>query len=223
MSDVAEIDLSTPRGRLAAHLDMLFVDHGILRLLWTARHPVTAEMYRANQPSPFQLARAKKLGIRTIVNLRGARPCGSYALEKEACRHLGLKLENFPVNSRDAPRKEIIHGAESLFGRIAYPALMHCKSGADRAGFMSVLYLMLEKNAPVERALAHLSWRYGHVRQAKTGILDFFFESYQAANRNSPVPFMRWVDEIYDPTELKAHFMSKWWANTLVDRVLKRE
>lgn len=223
MSDIAGIDLSTPKGRLAAYLDMLFVDHGILRLFWTARHPVTQDMYRANQPSPFRLACAQKRGIRTIVNLRGARPCGSYALEEEACRKLGLKLENFPVNSRDAPRKEIIHGAQSLFRKIAYPALMHCKSGADRAGFMSVLYLMLEKEVPAERALAHLSWRYGHIRQAKTGILDFFFESYQAANRAAPVPFVRWVDEIYDPVALKAHFMSKWWANTLVDRVLRRE
>lgn len=223
MSDVAGNDLSTPRRRLAAHLDMLFVDHGIFRLVWTARHAVTPEMYRSNQPSPYYLARAKEMGIQTIVNLRGARPCGSYALEEEACRRLGLVLENFPVSSRDVPRKEMIHSVRSLFERITYPALMHCKSGADRAGFMSVLYLMLQIGVPVERALSHLSWRYGHVRQAKTGILDFFFESYQAQNRQKPMPFLTWVDEIYDPAALKAHFMSQWWANTLVDRVLRRE
>jgi protein tyrosine/serine phosphatase len=223
MSDSVGIDLSTPQGRLAAHLDMLFVDHGIFRLFWTANHAVTPELYRANQPSPFHLARAHARGIRTIINLRGARPCGSYALEEEACRRLGLALENFPVSSRDAPRKEIIHGARRLFERISYPALIHCKSGADRAGFMSVLYLMLRESVPVERALRHLSLRYGHFRQAKTGILDFFFESYQAANRKSPMPFLRWVEECYEPAALKAHFMSKWWANALVDRVLRRE
>ena len=223
MSEAVDMDLSTPRGRLAAHLDMLFVDHGIFRVLWTAQHPVTPELIRANQPSPFHLARAKGRGIRTVINLRGARPCGSYALEEEACRRLGLTLENFPVNSRDAPRKDVIHGTRNLFERISYPALMHCKSGADRAGFMSVLYLMLQKNVPVEHALRHLSLRYGHVRQAKTGILDFFFESYRAANAQGPKPFLRWVDESYDPAALKAHFMSKWWANALVDRVLRRE
>jgi protein tyrosine/serine phosphatase len=223
MSDDVGYDLSTPLRRIAAHLDMLFVDHGIFRILWTAHHPIAPEMYRANQPAPFHLARAKRRGVRTIVNLRGARPCGSYALEEDACRRLGLTLENFPVNSRDAPRKEVIHGARSLFDRIAYPAIMHCKSGADRAGFMSVLYLLLKKNVPLKQALSHLSWRYGHIRQAKTGILDAFFASYQAACERKPLPFLTWVDEIYDPAALKARFMSEWWANALVDRVLRHE
>ena len=32
-----------------------------------------------------------------------------------------------------------------MFETIEYPAVMHCKSGADRAGIMAALYLILKK------------------------------------------------------------------------------
>ena len=54
--------------------------------------------------------------------------------------------------------------------------LMHCKSGADRAGLMSVLYRFLHEGVPLKEATQELSLKYGHFRQADTGILDYFFE-----------------------------------------------
>jgi protein tyrosine/serine phosphatase len=216
-------ELGTPRQRLYANLDMLFLDHAALRFVWTSRVEVAPGLYRSNQPLPFQLAREARRGTRTIVNLRGARLCGSYALEAEACHRHGLTLVDFPVNSRDVPRRETILAARELFRTLEYPALMHCKSGADRAGLMSVLYLVMIKGEPVERALRHLSWRFGHVRQAKTGMLDFFFERYLDYAKSHPVDFATWVETIYDPAEVKSHFMSQWWANLLVDRLLGRE
>jgi protein tyrosine phosphatase (PTP) superfamily phosphohydrolase (DUF442 family) len=218
-------DLSTPWRRLRAHLDMLFVDHGIFRIFWTALHPITEskQMWRSNQPAPMHIAAMKRRGIKTIVNLRGARSSGTYALEAEACRKAGITLVNFGVGSREAPRPEAIRAAKELFDTIEYPALMHCKSGADRVGFMSVLYLVLHENVPVDKALKHLSWRYGHIRQGKTGILDHFFESYLAYNSGTPTTFKDWADLVYDRDACKTTFMSNWWANILVDRLLRRE
>ena len=63
----------------------------------------------------------------------------------------------------------------------------------------------------------------GHIRQAHTGILDYFFERYLADNARRPMPFFEWVDTVYDPDELKSTFRSKGWANRLVDSVLRRE
>lgn len=180
-------------------------------------------MWRSSQPLPFQIARLARQGIRTIINLRGSRVCGSYALEVEACQRHGVVLVDFPVNSRDAPQPKTIHAACAMFETLAYPALMHCKSGADRAGLMSVLYLMCSKGETASRALRHLSFRFGHVRQGKTGILDYFFETYLADTAARPMDFLTWVDEVYDPVDLKAQFMSQWWANVIVDRVLRRE
>lgn len=216
-------DLGTPWARTRAYLDMLFVDHGVFRTLWKSLHPLSPKMWRSNQPGPLQIAKLKRMGIKTIVNLRGARSSGTYALEAEAARKAGITLVNFGVGSREAPRAELIHAAKDLFDTIEYPALMHCKSGADRVGLMSVLYLVLHEGRPVEEALRQLSLRYGHIRQGKTGILDHFFEAYLISNANQKIAFLDWVDQAYDREACKASFMSTWWANVLVDKLLRRE
>lgn len=205
------------------YLDMLLVDHGIFRLLYLNKHRLSDKAWRSAQPAPFQLRRAARRGVRTIVNLRGERMCGSYFLERQVCDELGLKLVNFVVRSRAAPSRAELHGARELFNSVEYPMLLHCKSGADRAGLMSALYRMEVDGWPVERARGELSIRYGHFRQADTGILDAFFERYLADNARDPMPFWRWVDEVYDADELKRTYHAAGWANRLVNGILKRE
>jgi protein tyrosine/serine phosphatase len=210
-------------GGPASYVDLLFVDHGIFRMLYSNSHRISDKAWRSAQPAPHQIRRFAHAGIRTIVNLRGERDCGSYWLERRACERHGIKLVNYQVRSRAAPTREELKGAKQLFDDVEYPMLMHCKSGADRAGLMSVLYRYLHEGVPLEEAKKELSLKYGHIRQAHTGILDYFFERYLADNARRPMPFFEWVDTVYDPDELKSTFRSKGWANRLVDSVLQRE
>ena len=92
------------------------------------------KLWRTYQPSPAKLGKWRERGVKTVVHLRGDKPSGFYFLEEEACGKLGLDLVTFRVFSRDAPSKEILHSARKLFEEIEYPAIMHCKSGADRRG-----------------------------------------------------------------------------------------
>lgn len=216
-------DMATPLRRALGHLESVFIDHAVFRLIYANHHAVSPRMFRSAQPSPVHIRRAAKTGIRTVINLRGQRDCASYQLEEEACRRYGVTLVDFPVNSRDLPRKETLHRARDLFARIEYPALLHCKSGADRAGFMAALYLLIHEGHPVETAARQLSWRFGHFRQAKTGILDYFFELYAAFCAREPIGFFDWVDRVYEPEEAKRSFRSREWADTVVDRLLARE
>jgi protein tyrosine/serine phosphatase len=218
-----EFDLTRTTGRLAALNDMTWRDHAFLRVWWTNAHWISDEMVRTNQPWPFQIRRWGKRGIKTIVNLRGGLGSSFHQLEKDACARTGIALENFLVTSRGAPTLEQIKGAKDLFERIRYPALMHCKSGADRAGLMSVLYLHFRKGEPVDRAMRMLSLRYGHVRQGKTGIIDYFFTRYIEHAKTSPVSLMEWTERVYDPEKLRAEFRAQWWANVLVDTIWRRE
>ena len=212
-----------PLTPLASYLDMLFVDHGIFRVVYLNRHRLSAKAWRSAQPAPHQIATIAGLGVRTVVNLRGAFATGSYWLEKRACARYGVTLVNYNVRSRAAPSRAELHGARELFERIEYPMLMHCKSGADRAGLMSVLYLHLHEGKPLAEAKKALSLRYGHIRQADTGILDYFFERYIADTATTPMPFYEWVDTVYDPNELHRSFRASGWANRLVNSILKRE
>ena len=199
-------------GTLASYLDMLLIDHGIFRLIYLNRHRIDAHAWRAAQPAPHQIAALPKLGIRTVVNLRGERMCGSYYLERAACERHGLKFVDFQVRSRAAPSLAELRGARELLETVEYPILMHCKSGADRAGLMSVLYRHLREGVPIAEALPQLSLRFGHIRQGDTGILDAFFERYLSDTANRPMPFFQWVETVYDPEDVKKSFVANGWA-----------
>jgi len=205
------------------YLDMLFVDHGIFRLVYLNRHRLSTQAWRSAQPAPHQIAALARRGVRTVVNLRGERACGSYWLEQEACRRAGIELVNFQMRSRAAPSKRELLGAKALLERIQYPMLLHCKSGADRAGLMSVLYRHVHEGVPIAEAKQELALKYGHIRQADTGVLDYFLERYLEDNARTPMAFFDWVERVYDPDEVKRSFHAQGWANGLVNKVLRRE
>lgn len=220
------------RARAAAWASMIFVDHGFFRLVYLNDHPVGAKGRRSAQPAPHHIRRFARDGVRTVVSLRGGREFGSYPLEKEACAAENVAFEEVTLRSREAPSRETIETVAALLDRIAYPALFHCKSGADRAGLMSALYLLLREGASAREAKGQLSLKFGHFRQAKTGILDAFLEAFEAAeaaatDRGERLGFLEWVRRDYDRDAVTAAFKARgWstgWAEFLVDRVLRRE
>jgi protein tyrosine/serine phosphatase len=202
--------------------ELMLKDHGVLRLAWHNLHEIDDNMWRSNQPTPKRVEQAADLGVKTIINLRGPRNDGGWRLEAEACKKVGITLVDFTARSRAAPDKKMLYAARDLFNSVEMPALMHCKSGADRAGLMAALYLLIRHGRPVAEALQQLSFRYLHVRQAKTGLLDCFLEAY-APYEAKGMPFFDWVDKIYEPEKLQAEFMSRPWAEKLIDGILRRE
>ncbi len=218
-------DLATRQGRLRAYLDYLWTDHAYLRLGFQNAHYVSAELIRTNQPWPFQLRRWRDLGVRTVINLRGGGyPTSFYLLEREACARLGMTLVDFAVSSREAPTRAQVEGALALFGEVAYPAVMHCKSGADRAGLMSVLYAHFRLGLPLREALKELSFKTLHVRHGKTGVLDYTFARYFADGEPRGLSFLEWVQEpAYDPAALKAAFQANMLGSFLTETLLRRE
>lgn len=230
MPPVTRADLADKAGRRRAWRSLMFDDHGLVRLFYDNTHTVEPDvLWRTYQPSPGRLRRWRERGIKTVVNLRGEKPSGYYLLEEEACAALGLKLVNFRVFSREAPSLDVLRGAKTLFETIDYPAVMHCKSGADRVGLMAALYLFLHRGRPLDEALKQLSLRYGHVRQGKTGVIDYAFEAYlaHAHARNidlASVPdFFDWAETDYDPAAIKKDFLGSWWGNLLTEKILRRE
>lgn len=223
-------EFSTPAGRKRAWRELMLSDHGFLRKLYDNTHEVAeGKMWRTYQPSPQNLANWKKRGIKTVINLRGPKPNGILFLEEEACVKLGLTLINFRVFSRDAPSKEILQNAKSLFDEIEYPAIMHCKSGADRAGLMATLFLFFHEDVPLDKALEQLTFKYGHVKHGKTGVIDFAFAKYIEFAEEHGIAlsdvegFFDWVETHYDPIETKKEFRPTPIGTLLSDIILRRE
>jgi len=216
-------DVSTPEGRLQAWLDSLILDHGVFRTVWDNFAPVVhGRLYRCNHPTPGRLAAlAKRYHLRTIVNLRGQRRCGSDALSRDAAARLGLDHIDMAFESRGAPHRDRILRFHGIYTSMATPALLHCKSGADRAGLAAGLVVLFEGGTARE-ALRQLSVRFGHFNRSRTGVLDAFFLHYAAAAEGRK-PFLDWVREDYDESDLRASFHAHGLSSFLNDHVLARE
>lgn len=223
MDSIFRGDLTTPKGRFVAWVDSLFIDHAIFRLAWSNLAPVVpGKVYRCNHPTPFRLRRmARRLGIRTVINLRGRTQSGSDALSREAARQLGLAFHDMAFESRGAPHRDRILRLHSIYTAMQTPAILHCKSGADRAGLAAGLIVMFEGGSAAD-ALRQLSLRFGHVRQAKTGILDAFFLRYQR-DCEGRKPFLDWVRDEYDEAALRRDFHANGLASFINDWVLAHE
>ena len=199
-------DISTPDARRKALLHFHILDHGMLRALWFNLSEISPDVWRCNQPSKRGVQRLKDLGIKTILNLRGANQRSPYLFEKEACEELGLDLVSCQISARSlAPRQNILELLDA-FESIERPFVMHCKSGADRAGLAAAFYLLHIKGATCARAKKQLSFRHLHISASATGILDHVLDAYEQKNAQSPIPLREWIETCYDPLELTAEF-----------------
>ncbi|MEM1379787.1 MAG: sulfur transferase domain-containing protein [Pseudomonadota bacterium] len=225
-------EFATAEGRKAAWRSLWLHDHGFIRKLHSNSHQLEGDLHRTAQPSPADIRRWSARGIKTVINLRGLRnnirQPGYWHLEREACAEAGVAMIDLRAYSREAPKPDFVLALDQLYREIAYPALIHCKSGADRAGLGAFLYMFLKVEAPLDVAREQLSLRYGHIRSGKTGVLDHFIDTYTAfVKQEGTVPgrdhFLDWVENHYDPEAVKASFQPKALGSFLTERVLRRE
>lgn len=223
MNSIFKGDLTTAKGRFTAWVDSLFIDHAVFRLVWSNLAPVIpGKVYRCNHPTPYRLRRmARRMGVKTLINLRGKTQSGSDALSRETALSLGMAFHDMALESRGAPHRDRILRLHGIYTSMQTPAIMHCKSGADRAGLASGLMVMFEGGSSAD-ALKQLSLRFGHIRQAKTGILDAFFLHFQREAEGRK-PFLDWVRDDYDEAALKRDFHANGLASFINDWVLAHE
>ncbi len=105
---------------------------------------------------------------------------------------------------------------------IELPAVVHCKSGADRAGFFSVLYRHYRLGEPIELAVRELALKYGHSKSAKTGVLDYFFETF-LTNRGRRQSFTDWSVSNFNRDLVQSQFKPNSFTGWVIDRFLRRE
>jgi len=199
-------DLSTPENRRRAHVYNLWFDHAILRTVWTNQFPVAPGVWRSNQPTHARFVRLKAMGVRSILNLRGAGGAAHYLTEEESCRRLGLTLVNCTLQARDAAPRANIEALIAAFREIERPFVMHCKSGADRAGFAAAIYLMVIEGRPMTEARRMLGIKYIHFKWTRTGVLDFILDRFEARHAETGIGFEDWIATEYDHEAIQAAY-----------------
>ena len=113
-------------------------------------------LYRGGQPDQQGLEQLKKLGIDTIIDLRGERRS---AMEKEhkAAASLGMRLVNIPGNGWSPPRDEQVAQFFSLIREQPRRRIfVHCWFGGDRSGVFIALYRIAFDGWTPEQALREM-------------------------------------------------------------------
>lgn len=190
-------DISTPAARRWAKLHYHLFDHAFLRTFWTNFWPVAPDVWRSNQPTHARFEKYAGMGIKTVVNLRGEDKFSYYLFEAESCAALGLTLVDAKLWARSAaPRKKIVAVIDAL--RAAQkPLMFHCKSGADRAGFVAAMYQMVFEDMPVQTARKQLGLKFIHLSFTSTGVQDYILDVYEARQSMGEIGFEAWIRTEY--------------------------
>jgi protein tyrosine/serine phosphatase len=126
---------------------------------------VPGEFYRAGQMSGETLARyVKQYHIRSVLNLRGSNPREQwYQREVAATDALGIPHLDFRMSARRELPQDQARQLLTMMQQAPKPLLVHCNSGADRAGLASAIYMAGVKNAGATTAWDQLSLKYGYL------------------------------------------------------------
>lgn len=200
------VDRSTPENLRKNEFYNRWLDHAILRKHWTNFFEISPGVYRSNHPTHERLIAMKALGISTVLTLRGLGNTAYNFTEIESCESLGLTLVQTSLHARQAPEREKIVNLIKMFRSLEKPFVFHCKSGADRAGLASAIYLMVFDDVPVAEAKKMLSFKYLHIKRSGTGVLDRLLDTFEDYAKRTPISFEEWVENVYDHTELQADF-----------------
>mgnify|MGYP003915253353 FL=1 len=183
-----------------------WVDHGILRYRWHNFAEIAPGIYRSNHPNHERFEAYHDLGVKTVLNLRGKTHHAHYYFEVESCEKLGMTLIDIPMSARKVPTVDVLMQVMDTLEKLDTPTLMHCKSGADRTGLVSAIYLLHILGKPVEEAREMLSIRFVHLNFTKTGILDYVIDMYARRVAQGQISFKDWVVNEYDPMAARAEF-----------------
>lgn len=110
-------------------------------------------LYRGAQPHTEGIQELKKLGITTVVDLRGENP-GLRDSEREQAESLGIRFVNIPVSGWAPPSNDQVAQFLALFrNNPKEKVFVHCRFGDDRTGVFVATYRMAYEGWPATQAM----------------------------------------------------------------------
>jgi protein tyrosine/serine phosphatase len=112
---------------------------------------VSEDVYRGAQPEPAGFAELKKMGIKTIVNLRANHS------DEKWLKGLGFYYIEVPMEANAIGDTQAVAFLKVISDPRYKPYFVHCQHGADRTGTMIALYRMYVQDWTRGKALGELS------------------------------------------------------------------
>jgi protein tyrosine/serine phosphatase len=113
-------------------------------------HKIDDNLYRSAQPTKQGMKNLKKLGVRTIINLR------AFHSDTAKIRGTGLLDEELSVKTWHIEDEDVIRVLRIIREKKNGPFLIHCQHGADRTGVMSAMYRIVEQGWSKDEAIEEM-------------------------------------------------------------------
>lgn len=113
-------------------------------------HKVSGSLYRSAQPTAAGMRELKRMGVRTVINLR------SFHSDKDEIGAEGLSSEHITMKAWHPELKEARRFLQIVTDPRRQPVLVHCQHGADRTGTMCAVYRMVVEGWPKEEAVREM-------------------------------------------------------------------
>jgi len=114
-------------------------------------HKVSDELYRGAQPTKQGIEQLKKLGIKTIINLR------SFHSDRDEIADSNFVYEQIYMKPWHLEDKEAIRFLQIVTDESNHPVFVHCKRGADRTGVMCAIYRIIVQGWGKQQAIEEMT------------------------------------------------------------------
>src|SRR5262249_24291654 len=145
-------------------------------------HQVYENLYRGAQPQHGGVKKLSELGIKTVINLRGASE--EARNEQNQAEASGLRYFNNPVSRPGRPTEEPVAPALAIIdAKENWPVFVHCQRGSDRTGVIIAVYRILRDQWTEEQAIAEAK-RFGMAR-VQFSKKDYISDYYKRHHSNT--------------------------------------
>lgn len=114
-------------------------------------YKVNQFLYRGGQPTKEGFAELKKMGVKTIVNLR------SFHSNRQKIGDTGLSSEHIYVKPWHGEDKEVVRFLQIMSDRSKTPVFVHCWRGSDRTGAMVAAYRIVIQGWTKDEAIKEMT------------------------------------------------------------------
>jgi protein tyrosine phosphatase (PTP) superfamily phosphohydrolase (DUF442 family) len=114
-------------------------------------HRVSDQLYRGAQPDRDGVLELRKLGIKTIVNLRLS------SSDRKLVEGTGLVAVDIPAEPWDLEEADIVAFLRVVADPASAPVFVHCSHGADRTGAMTAIYRIVVQGWDKEEAIREMT------------------------------------------------------------------
>ena len=114
-------------------------------------YKVSATLYRSAQPTSIGMQNLKKLGIKTVINVR------TFHSDRDELKGTGLESVRLYMKTWHMENEDAVRFLQIATDPARAPVLVHCQHGADRTGGLCAAYRIAVQGWTKEAAIQELT------------------------------------------------------------------